>query len=385
MALDFSQVKKWYIPVNGVQKEVSSVSDSYGNILWKSGPDLFVTLKEVNGNVFQLSHNKTTDNGVSYTNDGDLQYSTDKSTWTSWNYDNATASSEITSNANGEIYLRQSGGTRFARRLIISTSNVNVKPIGDARLLVDYTNYENVQPSKAMFLQAFQGNTTIYDARELLLPFTSASESMFSNMFASCTNLQYAPIELLLSTINDSGCNRMFYNCQSLLVAPKMTTASVTGSYSLYYMFDFCSSLTLPPQDLVIASGSLGSSACSAMFYGCTSLTKCVPITYSGTLTRYSSYHFSNMYYGCTSLTQVNKILITALLGNSCNAMYRNSSIKLYNSSSGTHTQAYRVPFSGTGSAGSNALKDMFLGTGGDVTTPTINTTYYIDNSIEIV
>lgn len=35
MALDFSQVKKWYIPVNGVNKEVKSVSIN-GVELWKS-------------------------------------------------------------------------------------------------------------------------------------------------------------------------------------------------------------------------------------------------------------------------------------------------------------------------------------------------------------
>ena len=86
------------------------------------------------------------------------------------------------------------------------------------------------------------------------------------------------------------------------------------------------------------------------MFYGCTSLTSC-PTLPATTLAAYCYYY---MFSGCTSL-------------------------KLSTVATGTYTVPFRVPTSGTGTADSGSLTDMFSTTGGTFTgTPDINTTYYL-------
>ena len=57
--------------------------------------------------------------------------------------------------------------------------------------------------------------------------------------------------------------------------------------------------------------------------------------------------------------------------------------IKLSTTKIGSYQTPYRVPKTGTGVTATGALTDMFVGTGGTfVGTPTINTTYYTENTI---
>ena len=62
------------------------------------------------------------------------------------------------------------------------------------------------------------------------------------------------------------------------------------------------------------------------------------------------------------------------------------TSIKLSETNTGEYTQEYRIPATGTYGSGLNCMDDMFKGTGGTFTgTPSINTTYYLSNTNEIV
>ena len=100
-----------------------------------------------------------------------------------------------------------------------------------------------------------------------------------------------------------------------------------------------------------------------------------------------ANYCYSYMFRGCTSLTTAPSLPATTLANYCYSSMFQGCrKIKLSTTASGTYTKAYRIPKSGTGTTVSNALSNMFGQTGGTFKgTPTINTTYYLDESNTIV
>ena len=62
---------------------------------------------------------------------------------------------------------------------------------------------------------------------------------------------------------------------------------------------------------------------------------------------------------------------------------YNCTKIKLSTTKTGGYVNEYRVPKTGTGTKATDALSTMFNSTGGTFKgTPTINTTYYTENTI---
>nr|DAF60906.1 MAG TPA: hypothetical protein [Siphoviridae sp. cteEQ43] len=96
---------------------------------------------------------------------------------------------------------------------------------------------------------------------------------------------------------------------------------------------------------------------------------------------------YAYMFNSCKSLTTAPELPATTLADNCYSSMFSEcSKIKLSATKTGTYTQEYRIPTSGTGTNATNALYYMFYSTGGTFKgTPTINTTYYLDSSITIV
>ena len=119
------------------------------------------------------------------------------------------------------------------------------------------------------------------------------------------------------------------------------------------------------------------------MFQGCTSLTT-APALPATTL---DGRCYESMFQGCTSLTTAPALPATTLT-DSC---YRNmfsgcTSIKLSTTQTGDYQTVYRIPKSGTGTTTTEALSEMFSGTGGTFKgTPSINTTYYLSTSNTVV
>ena len=103
--------------------------------------------------------------------------------------------------------------------------------------------------------------------------------------------------------------------------------------------------------------------------------------------TTLANYCYSSMFYGCLSLTTIPKLPATTLATGCYYQTFQGcSKVKLSETKTGTYTQKYRIPTSGTGTYATNALDSMFYGTGGTFRgTPTINTTYYLDESNSIV
>ena len=145
-------------------------------------------------------------------------------------------------------------------------------------------------------------------------------------------------------------------------------------------MFYGCTSLTSAP---ALPATMLAYSCYNHMFDGCTGLTS-APALPATTLTHYC---YSRMFYGCTGLTSAPALRATTLADSCYNYMfYGCTKIKLSSTQTGSYTQAYRIPTSGTGTTTYDALTDMFTATGGTFTgTPEINTTYYLDASNSIV
>ena len=130
------------------------------------------------------------------------------------------------------------------------------------------------------------------------------------------------------------------------------TDVLTIGAYCFNYMFSSKSTLISLDDDCLPAT-TLATQCYSNMFRLCTNLTT-APTLPATTL---ADYCYSNMFYDCTK-------------------------IKLSTTMTGIYDTAYRIPKTGTGTIATNALIGMFTGTGGTFTeTPTINTTYYTENT----
>lgn len=90
------------------------------------------------------------------------------------------------------------------------------------------------------------------------------------------------------------------------------------------------------------------------------------------------------MFNGCTSLTTAPSLPATTLADYCYYGMFNScTKIKIAVSKSSEYNKEYRIPKSGDGVTARNALRNMFLATGGTFTgTPEINTAYYTSNTI---
>ena len=285
--------------------------------------------------------------------DGTLEYSTDTSTWSTW--DGTTTLSSATSGSKNVLYLRGTGNT------LITGDNVNhrwlltgsdIACIGNIENLLDYATVESgAHPTMAKhcYYSMFYGCTALTQAPAL--PATTLAIGCYGSMFYGCTSLTQAP-ELPATTLMISCYSNMFQGCTSLTQAPALPATTLTG-YCYFSMFQGCTALTQAP---ALPATRLMPNCYRSMFSGCTSLTQ-APALPATTL---DNYCYSQMFQGCTSL-------------------------KLSSTQTGEYTQEYRVPKAGTGTTASNALTNMFTSTGGTFKgTPSINTTYYLstDNMI---
>ena len=170
-------------------------------ILAQSAPQEYTDCITFTGETsdFTLSANKDWD--------GTVEYSTDRTTWTTWN---GTA----ISSSNKKLYLRGSGNTTFytqkgARFVLSDKAGCS----GNLNTLLEYSN-----------------------------PPTVLSKSRcYDSMFYGCANLTTAP-ELPATMLEGERCyGSMFYGCTSLTTAPALP-ATTLAAYSYRHMFNGCSS-----------------------------------------------------------------------------------------------------------------------------------------------
>ena len=337
---------------------------------------------------------------------GTLEYSTDTSTWSTW--DGTTTLSSAPSGSKNALYLRGTGNTVITGgssnfRWVIT--GVDVACVGNIENLLDYATVEaGNHPTMANYCYRymFQGCTSLTQAPSL--PATTLTFSCYHYMFQGCTSLTQAP-SLPATTLADYCYSYMFRGCTSLTQAPALPAITLAGNCYSYmfrectsltqapalpaitlagncysYMFRGCTSLTQAPE---LPATTLESSCYSTMFYGCTGLTQ-APALPATTL---ANYCYNSMFRGCTGLTQAPALPATTLTKGCYQYMFSDcAGLKLSSAQTGEYTVAYRIPTTGTGTTASNALTNMFASTGGTFTgTPEINTTYYLSNTNTIV
>ena len=345
---------------------------------------------------FTLKTNNTTKNW-----DGTLEYSTDTSTWNTWD---GTA----ISSAGSKLYLRGTGNTKITgsslnyRFVFAGTGALKIACEGNIENLLDYeTVSAGGHPTMANYCYAhmFFGCTSLTTAPEL--PATTLANYCYRSMFLGCTSLTTAP-ELPATTLANYCYRSMFSGCTSLTTAPELP-ATTLANYCYYEMFNNCTSLTTAP---ALPATMLAEDCYAYMFRGCTSLTTapelpattlasncynqmfdgCTSLTTAPSLqaTTLASRCYQSMFFGCGSLTTI-PALPAATLSDSCYyyMFYNCTKIKLSTTQTGEYQTAYRIPKSSTGTNAASALTNMFGGTGGTFTgEPSINTTYYTSNTV---
>ena len=273
--------------------------------------------------------------------DGTLEYSTNKSTWNTWD------GTEISS-AGSKLYLRGTGNTKItgsntdSRFVFTGTDALKIACEGNIENLLDYeTVIAGGHPTMAdeCYRYMFQSCTSLTTAPEL--PATTLSISCYDSMFNSCASLTTAPA-LPATTLANYCYQYMFRSCTSLTTAPELHSTTL-ASNCYRYMFQSCTSLTTAP---ALPATTLTDYCYMGMFYNCTSLTtapalpattlssscygsmfeRCTSLTTAPELpaTTLVDTCYGNMFYGCTSLTTAPALPATTLASSCYGYMFYN-------------------------------------------------------------
>ena len=286
--------------------------------------------------------------------DGTLKYSTDASTWSTW--DGTTTLSSATSGSDNVLYLVGTGNTVITGnsdkyRWVLTGSDIACS--GNIETLLDYATVQaGGHPTMANYCYQymFKNCANLTTAPEL--PANTLDVYCYASMFYGCTSLTTAPA-LPATTLAESCYQYMFRACTNLTTAPTLPATTLAG-YCYYQMFNGCTSLTIAP---ALPATTLAICCYVQMFQDCTSLTQAPALPAK----RLAQQCYQGIFWGCTSL-------------------------KFSKTKTGEYTVAYRIPATGTGTTADNALLNMFIKTGGTFTRdPTINTTYYLSNTNSIV
>ena len=341
-----------------------------GQYVWEKYEFIPPYLSFIGNEDFTLKTNNTTKNW-----DGTLEYSTDKSTWNTWD------GTEISSSGS-KLYLRGIGNTKITgssesfRFVFTGTDTLKIACKGNVENLLDYeTVSAGGHPTMAnnCYRFMFEGCKSLTTAPDL--PATTLVSHCYQSMFYGCASLTTVP-DLPATTLADGCYDSMFEGCKSLTTAPELPATTLAGN-CYQRMFRGCTSLTSAPE---LPATTLVNYCYSSMFHSCTSLTT-VPALPATALTHGC---YSAMFYGCTSLTTVPALPATTMVSYCYQSMfYGCTNIKLSTTQTGEYQTAYRIPKSGTGTTATGALNNMFANTGGTFTgTPEINTTYYTSNTV---
>ena len=269
------------------------VADDFPDVirerLQATPPPAYLTFSSPNS--FTLAVNDTTKHW-----DGTLEYSTDASTWSTW--DGTTTLSSATSGSKNVLYLRGTGNTKITGnssnyKWVLTGSDIAC--IGNIENLLDYAMTEagnHPTMAKYCYYAMFYHCTSLTQAPAL--PATTLSGYCYHSMFMGCTGLTQAPA-LPATTLAVFCYQNMFQGCTSLTQAPALSATSLMAS-CYQNMFLGCTSLTQAP---ALPATTLENSCYYSMFNGCSSL-KQAPALPATTL---AAECYSFMFDDCTSLT----------------------------------------------------------------------------------
>lgn len=246
--------------------------------------------------------------------DGTLEYSTDTSTWTTW--DGTTTLSSTTSGSRDVLHLRGTGNTVITGNTISyrwDLTGTDIKCAGNIANLLDYATVASGNyPAMAPYCYAY--------------------------MFYGCTGLTQAPV--LPATTLAEGCYYcMFSSCTSLTQAPSLP-ATTLARRCYYYMFNGCTSLIQAP---ALPATTLADECYGGMFRSCVSLTKAPNMLPATTLVD-NCYKFM---FEFTAIMAIPRIMATTYATASCEGMFDDiKTLNVYSSSGEGHTYGWTAPAS---------------------------------------
>lgn len=194
--------------------------------------------------------------------DGTLEYSTDTTTWNTWD------GTEISSSGNN-LYLRGIGNSQIVGslkgRFVFTGTGVDTLRIsceGNIENLLDYNTVRaGNHPTMIVHCYAymFEDCTSLITAPEL--PATTLTTGCYLRMFLNCTNLKTAP-ELPATTLDLSCYHQMFRGCTSLTTPPSILPSTTLADGCYRYMFELTAIDAIPK----IMATTYGAASCEGMF-----------------------------------------------------------------------------------------------------------------------
>lgn len=267
--------------------------------------------------------------------DGTIWYSTDASTWTTWN---GTAITAAALKKWYVLYLRGQGnhvltGTYSTEdetilspyRWILQNNGELITCKGNLQNLINNAN-EPMQNGGLSYLFSFNTNLDC----DIILP-NAMADDLYAGMFMNCTALTHAPT-LTHPTVSRNAYNSMFKNCMNLHTPP------IIQSHTIEYracasMFSGCTQLTATPDLSTITI--LDYASFEYAFYNCYNLTT---ITALPSITEAHPYCYRNMFQNCYSLMEVPNLTAITVDNSSYQFMFSHCTSLLHSPESAATT-----------------------------------------------
>ena len=266
----------------------------------------------------------------------DIQYSKDKSSWTTVSFGNLSGGNipGVRINKGEKLYLRGDNTTygdysdadntqHYHCNIKITGDNSNAKLYGNIMSLLYADNFANQTTlyNRCTFSSLFMSSTALTDASNLILPATTLSEKCYEGMFSYCSSLASIP-KLPATTLAPRCYSAMFQNCTSLIESIQELPATTLAEECYSYMFSRCSSLRLTPD---LPATTLAPSCYMYMFSN-TNITA-GPELPATTLAK-ECYAF--MFNNCKSLITAPDLLATTLAPSCYWSMFKGCSVLTY-------------------------------------------------------
>lgn len=278
---------------------------------------------------------------IAYTTSGmsvskDIQYSKDKSNWTTVSFGNVAGGNipGVGINKGEKLYLRGDNTTysdysdednnqSYHCNIEITGDNSNAKLYGNIMSLLYADNFANQTTlfNRCTFRSLFGSSTALTDASNLVLPATTLSEKCYESMFGYCSSLISIP-KLPATTLAPWCYSSMFQNCTSLIESIQELPATTLAENCYSYMFNGCTSLRLTPD---LPATTLAPS-CYAYMFSDTGITAGPELP----ATTLAEECYAFMFNNCASMWTAPDLLATTLAPSCYWGMFKGCSLLTY-------------------------------------------------------
>lgn len=278
---------------------------------------------------------------IAYTTSGmsvtkDIQYSKDKSSWTTVSFGNVTGGNipGVGINKGEKLYLRGNNTTYsdysdddnnqfYNCNIKITGDNSNAKLYGNIMSLLYADNFANQTTlhNRCTFRSLFSSSTALTDASNLVLQATTLSEYCYESMFGYCSSLTAIP-KLPATTLAPWCYSSMFQNCTSLVESIQELPATTLAENCYGYMFNGCTSLRLTPDLPAITLAP----SCYAYMFSNTGITAGPELPATTLAERCYAFMFDN----CASMWTAPDLPATVLVPSCYWGMFKGCSLLTY-------------------------------------------------------